>query len=109
MNLMAELLAGQSFDAWDLVGHIDELERSDVWGLVARIESLQDEIADLRRARGPVAGGPPPAWDDWILELPAEEFQRCLGKRPLELAGYKPHDVVSRSPRRLAGSWSAFG
>ncbi len=70
------------------------------WALVEQIVELEVELAEARKtARGPVPGGPPAAWDAWVLALPDEVFADCLGPKD----GESPKTV--RRERRQRSSW----
>lgn len=62
---------------WSLVGLIEELE--------TERDELKSELAEVRRSRGPVAGGPPREWDRWIMAIPDAEFAELLSGRRLLL------------------------
>ena len=57
---------------------IDREHEVELWALSETIDELEIELAEARRIRGPVAGGPPTAWDQWIMDLPDEVFAEIL-------------------------------
>ena len=66
---------------------------AELWALVETIKELEDQLAEACMVRGPVRGGPPPEWDEWILNLPDDVFADCLGPKHGE-----ERSVPTRSP-----------
>jgi hypothetical protein len=78
------------------------------------------ESEDLRAEPEPAAftppawtrimGGPPTAWDAWVLALPDDEFADLLGPTDTEDRWRIPRQRPSTAkPVHLSGSWAAFG
>lgn len=94
---------------------------ADAYSELLEVVDEQDaEIAELRAAiasAAPIVGGPPAAWDAWIMALPNDVFLACLG--PSEAATQLPPPPragadmsapvspsrASRSARALVPNW----
>lgn len=79
------------------------------WALVERIAELEAELAEARMVRGPVRGGPPAAWDAWIVALPDHVFAELLGDReePHRLSARLEYSTAPQKDRETARAWNA--